>query len=94
LARIFSTSPWRLIVVMVTDSKTMVSWLPWHDYRDKLENRWKHLFEIFKIGAPCSSTFLRLGVWPNLEKDLSRIFSSQPWRQMGCHGYLFWTLAL
>jgi hypothetical protein len=28
-----------------------LSWLPWHDYRDKLENRWKHLFEIFKIGA-------------------------------------------
>ncbi len=47
----FQASPDVRLVVMVTYLKTMVSWLPWHDYRDKLENRWKHLFKIFNIGA-------------------------------------------
>ena len=48
----FQASPDVRLVVMVTYLKTMVSWYPWHDYRDKLENRRKHLFEIFKMGAP------------------------------------------
>ncbi len=52
----FQASPDVRLVVMVTYLKTMVSWLPWHDYRDKLENRWKHLFENFQNWrSRCSS---------------------------------------